>query len=168
MIWDDCRSRKSSNPPEIRREYRAAFSNAFLTITLTRQNAPQRKWPSKGFFFNPELSPREFEITVVISAGAERIYIMTTCSWKKNPEQLCATKEWQRCHAMWKAPVICLAYLRDVGKAPRFSSRPPESRNFFRERRALLQALSLSLSRNNAIVVWILYKAKMHFPRRII
>lgn len=120
-------------------------------------------------FFYPKLFSRKLEITVVISEDVARIYIR----WQLPREKIrnnCARQKSGNGngYATWKAPIICpcFTYLRDVAKALRFSSRRPESRNFFREMRALLPAQALS--RNNAVVVWILYRAKMHFPRRVI
>lgn len=147
-----------SNPPEIRRENCVAFSSAF-SHQRDGEDDPRfiRNFPSRAWNYR-----RNFRECIYI----RWLYFLPREKIRNNHTR----QKGGNGHATWKALIIypCFAYLRDVAKAWRFSSRRPESRNFFRETWAKL-SLSLSISRwNNAILVWILYGAKMHFPRRFI
>lgn len=131
-----------SDPPEIRRENCVAFSSAFSRQRDTRCSAEDdparfvRVFPSRAWHYcrNFRGCMREFTL--------DDIFFLVKKFGITVRDKRVAT---------WKALIICpcFAYLRDVAKARRFSSRRPESRNFFRELYSR-HKLSLSPAWNNA------------------
>lgn len=128
-----------SNPPEIRRENCVAFSSAFSRQRDKVEDDPRftQNFASRAWRYR-----RNFR-------GCMREFILHDIFFlvKKIRNKRTRQRDGNG-HATWKAPIICpcFANLRDVAKARRFSSRRPESRNFFRETRALLPTSSLYLS----------------------